>query len=212
MGGRIKKLQPNAAAPVTLMEPRLPDLKCVVVGDDSVGKTSMLMGYATNRYPTQHVPSVFDNYAGSLKLAGRLIQMQIIDTQQYEENPKFRHSLYSGTNIFVVCFSVIRPESLNHVEEVWLPEIRTYAPKTPFILVGAQADLRSAETILQMLSTTGQQPVTSAEGAAVARRTGAACYIETSPEVEKNVRKLINGAIASILKVKTPDSSACSVL
>lgn len=49
---------------MTLLVQRQPDLKCVVVGDDSVGKTSMLMGYATNRYPTQHVPSVFDNYAG----------------------------------------------------------------------------------------------------------------------------------------------------
>lgn len=49
---------------MTLLVQRQPDLKCVVVGDDSVGKTSMLMGYATNRYPTQHVPSAFDNYAG----------------------------------------------------------------------------------------------------------------------------------------------------
>lgn len=40
------------------------DVRCVVVGDDAVGKTSMLMGYATNRYPTQHVPSIFNNYAG----------------------------------------------------------------------------------------------------------------------------------------------------
>jgi GTPase SAR1 family protein len=41
-------------------------IKCVVVGDDAVGKTSMLMNYATNRFPTQHVPTVFDNYAGTL--------------------------------------------------------------------------------------------------------------------------------------------------
>lgn len=39
-------------------------IKCVVLGDDNVGKTSMLMNYATNRFPSQHVPSVFDNYAG----------------------------------------------------------------------------------------------------------------------------------------------------
>ncbi|BFZ07735.1 hypothetical protein BsWGS_10774 [Bradybaena similaris] len=127
---------------MTLLVQRQPDLKCVVVGDDSVGKTSMLMGYATNRYPTQHVPSVFDNYAGSLKFAGRRIQLQIMDAVEGKENPKFRHSLYPGTHIFVVCFSVVKPLSLRHVEEVWLPEIRSYAPNTPFILVGAQADLR----------------------------------------------------------------------
>ncbi|KAH9492697.1 hypothetical protein Btru_024213 [Bulinus truncatus] len=149
---------------------------------------------------------------GSLKLAGRDIHMQIIDTQEYEENTTFRHRLYTGTDIFVVCFSVIRPESLRHVEELWVPEIRTYAPSTPFIVVGAQADLRSSGTITQMLLTSGQRAVTSAEGAAVARRVGAACYIETSPEVEKNVRKLINGAIASVLKDKSNESSSCNIL
>ena len=39
-------------------------IKCVVLGDDNVGKTSLLMNYATNRFPSKHVPSVFDNYAG----------------------------------------------------------------------------------------------------------------------------------------------------
>ena len=43
-------------------------IKCVVLGDDNVGKTSLLMNYATNRFPSKHVPSVFDNYAGKLLL------------------------------------------------------------------------------------------------------------------------------------------------
>ncbi|XP_012939361.1 cell division control protein 42 homolog [Aplysia californica] len=195
-----------------LLTQRAPELKCVVVGDDSVGKTSMLMGYATNRYPTQYVPSVFDNYAGSVKVAGRKVQMQIIDTVEAEENPKFRHSVYPGTDVFVVCFSVIRPDSLHHVEEVWLPEIRSHSPTTPFILVGAQADLRCVDEIVQMLSSNDQHPVSTAEGMSAAKRVGAACYIETSPEVEKNVRKLINEAIASVLRGGTAESSSCSIL
>ena len=44
-------------------------IKSVVLGDDHVGKTSMLMSYATNRFPSQHVPTVFDNYAGKILIS-----------------------------------------------------------------------------------------------------------------------------------------------
>ena len=60
-----------------MVSERRRNIKCVVVGDDSVGKTSMLMGYATCRYPTQHVPPVFDNFAG--KPARHLIPLSFLN-------------------------------------------------------------------------------------------------------------------------------------
>ncbi|KAK3763992.1 hypothetical protein RRG08_004357 [Elysia crispata] len=183
-----------------LQQSRTPSLKCVVVGDGAVGKTSMLLSYATRRFPTAHVPSVFDNHAGSVKMGLRRRHMEILDTGDMTENPKIRQSLYYDADVFVVCFSVISPESLRNVEEVWLPEIRAHAPHTPFILVGLQADLRTYTGILSQLESSGQSPVTKALGKAEAKRLGASSYLETSPLVERDTRKLINSAVRSALR------------
>ena len=48
----------------TLTPGDLPTVKCVLVGDGAVGKTSLLVSYARSEYPTEYVPTAFDNYAG----------------------------------------------------------------------------------------------------------------------------------------------------
>lgn len=37
-------------------------IKCVVVGDDGVGKTSLLISFSKKRFPSDFVPTLNDNY------------------------------------------------------------------------------------------------------------------------------------------------------
>lgn len=94
--------------------------------------------------------------------------------------------------MFVVCFSVGDKDSFDNIRTKWIPELRQYRPKTPFILVGTQCDLRdnsvsSATNETKRSSVTSsvsqtfpKECVTRRQAKVLARKCGARAYVECS--------------------------------
>ena len=119
--------------------------KVVVVGDDAVGKTSMLMSCVTDKFPTDSLPTVFDLNFVERIVDSEPIVLELWDTAGGEDYERLRPLSYSNTDVFMICYSVASPTSLENVEKKWLPEIRHYWPNSPFMLVGTKSDLRKDE-------------------------------------------------------------------
>ena len=72
-------------------------IKCVVVGDSSVGKTCMLMCYKTKHFPDGYIPTVFSAYSTTIEQDSKLINLELWDTTGHEEYDKMRPFSYPNT-------------------------------------------------------------------------------------------------------------------
>jgi len=192
-------------------------LKIVVVGDGAVGKTSMLISYTTSAFPTEYLPTVFDNYSANVMWRNRVVTLGLWDTAGQEDYDKLRCLSYPQTDVFLVVFSCISPASLHNVEHKWIPEIQHYCGKNvPIVLCCTKIDLRDdprAATLAYQKF--GRLPITTAEGEKVAKEVGAA-YVECSALSQKGLATTFDKCIESVLgqdkKAKTKKDRKCTIV
>ncbi|KAG6752343.1 hypothetical protein POTOM_044567 [Populus tomentosa] len=143
-------------------------IKCVTVGDGAVGKTCMLISYTSNTFPTDYVPTVFDNFSANVVVDGSTVNLGLWDTAGQEDYNRLRPLSYRGADVFLLAFSLISKASYENIAKKWISELRHYAPTVPVVLVGTKLDLRNDKQYL--IDHPGATPITTAQ--ASCRQTG----------------------------------------
>ncbi|OWM77391.1 hypothetical protein CDL15_Pgr016788 [Punica granatum] len=176
-------------------------IKCVTVGDGAVGKTCMLISYTSNTFPTDYVPTVFDNFSANVVVDGSTVNLGLWDTAGQEDYNRLRPLSYRGADVFLLAFSLISKASYENISKKWIPELRHYAPNVPIVLVGTKLGKK-------FLFIMGEE---------LKKMIGAVTYIECSSKTQQNVKAVFDAAIKVALrppkpKKRKPKKRTCTFL
>ncbi|KAH3760762.1 rac gtpase [Pelomyxa schiedti] len=154
--------------------------KIVIVGDTGVGKTCVLISYATNTFPVKeaYLPTVSESYHLPVTVDGHAITLEVWDTGAQGEFERLRPLSYPNTEVFLICFSLDCAASLESVVNKWAPEVSHFLPHAAILLVGTKSDLmvsRSSKT---------EWKLTPEE---VAQRIGARSYHTCSAQTQQGL-------------------------
>jgi len=189
-------------------------LKCVILGTGAIGKTSLYFRYARNQFPTEYVPTVFDNCSLDREYNGTQVELGLWDTAGGEDYHRLRPLCYPNTDFFLICFAVDDRDSLRCVEEEFYPEVAHFCPDALKFLICTKIDLRAQD------GTYGEEGpkrniISYEEGSDLATKLNFKAYIECSSLTGEGVSKLFKKAVEEALNhpiVKKKKKTKCLLL
>ena len=141
----------------------------------------------------------FNTYTATVYVDGRPISFHLWDTAGSDDYDRLRPLSYPDTEVFLLCFSLINPNSFANVADKWCHEINHHCPDVPKILVGAKLDLRDSEVDIERLRQRHQSPITQQQGEAMRKKIGAVAYMECSALTQVGLKNVFDEAIKIVL-------------
>ncbi|KAI0262119.1 putative ras-related protein rab-18 [Gloeopeniophorella convolvens] len=193
-----------APTPATAQSQELLNVKLLLIGNSSVGKSSLLLRFSDKQWLPEDEASAtigVDFRVHKMEVKGRRVKMSIWDTAGQERFRTITASYYRGAQGVVLVYDVSSRESFEALPR-WLDELETYVPpEVVKIVVGNKLDKEYS------------RQVPTAEAAAFAERTGC-LFVEASAKTAVGVTEAFSDVVARIIDTpalwaeETPRASA----
>ncbi|XP_017039822.1 ras-related protein Rab-7a [Drosophila ficusphila] len=121
-------------------------LKVIILGDSSVGKTSLMNQYVNKRFSNQYKATIGADFCTKEVIVNdRVVTMQIWDTAGQERFQSLGVAFYRGADCCVLVYDVTAPNSFKNLDS-WRDEFLIQAsPRDPehfpFVVLGNKVDL-----------------------------------------------------------------------
>ena len=164
--------------------------KIILLGDSSVGKTSIMFRYCKDLFTNQD-PTVGVQYQQKfIERDGQTIKLAIWDTAGQERFRTLTKSFYRNIDGAILVYDITKPETLKNLETSWMRELEANATTSyQMMLVGNKTDLRGEV----------EGCVTTEQGEEVARRL-ATLFVECSAKSAEHVASAFEELVARIVQ------------
>ncbi|XP_076835594.1 ras-related protein Rab-24 [Brachyhypopomus gauderio] len=158
------------------------DAKVVMLGKESVGKTSLVERYVHHRFlvgPYQNtIGAAF--VAKAINVGDKVITLGIWDTAGSERYEAMSRIYYRGARAAIVCYDLTDSNSFLRAK-FWVKELQTFEEHCKIYLCGTKNDLIEADRAMRQVDYHDVQDFAEEIGAQ---------HFETSSKLGKNVDEL----------------------
>mmetsp|Transcript_11078 Transcript_11078/g.33216 ORF Transcript_11078/g.33216 Transcript_11078/m.33216 type:complete len:205 (-) Transcript_11078:1166-1780(-) len=165
-------------------------LKVLLVGDSSVGKSSLLLRFTADQFVASTNPTIgVDFRTKYVTMQNKRLKLTIWDTAGQERFRTLTSSYYRGAHAVIFVYDVTRRETFDSLGEIWMQEVDMYST----------IDNAIKMVVANKVDRDSDREVTTEEGQNFGKAHGC-LFVETSAKADVAVTQAFEELVLKVLE------------